>query len=92
MILALCLSPLAQGLEAAAGDTNPPAAETVVLPKSVPDPLEPVNRAVWAFNKGLMRGVIKPTSKVYRRIVVKPVRTGIGNMGKNLNYSRDHDL
>jgi ABC-type transporter lipoprotein component MlaA/pimeloyl-ACP methyl ester carboxylesterase len=41
---------------------------------------------MWAFNKGLMTDVIKPTSKVYRFIVVKPVRTGIGNFGRNLTY------
>jgi ABC-type transporter lipoprotein component MlaA/pimeloyl-ACP methyl ester carboxylesterase len=61
-------------------------AESVVLPKSVPDPLEPLNRAMWSFNKGLMTGVIKPTSRVYRFVVAKPVRTGIGNFGRNLTY------
>jgi len=73
--LALCCSPLVQGQEA-----------TVILPPSVPDPIEPFNRAMWAFNKGLMTDVIKPTSRVYRFVVVKPVRTGIGNFGKNLTY------
>ena len=62
------------------------AAEAVVLPKSVPDPLEPLNRVMWAFNKGLMTDAIKPTGKVYRFVVVKPVRTGIGNFGNNLTY------
>lgn len=62
------------------------ARETVVLPKSVPDPLEPVNRAVWAFNKSLMTSVIKPTSRVYRYVVPEQVRSGIGNFGKNLTY------
>ena len=61
-------------------------AETVVLPKSVPDPIEPFNRVMWGFNKAVMTGVIKPTSRVYRFVVVKPVRTGIGNFGKNLTY------
>ena len=61
-------------------------AETVVLPKSVPDPIEPLNRVMWAFNVGLMTDVIKPTSKVYRFVVVKPIRTGIGNFGRNLTY------
>ncbi len=65
---------------------QPPSAQTVVLPKSVPDPIEPVNRVMWAFNKELMTGVIKPTSRVYRFIVVKPVRTGIGDFGRNLTY------
>ena len=61
-------------------------AEIVVLPKSVPDPIEPFNRIVYAFNKGLMTGVVKPTAKVYRFVVVKPVRTGIGNFGKNITF------
>ena len=61
-------------------------AGVVVLPKSVPDPLEPVNRVVYALNKGIMAGAVKPTAKVYRLIVFKPVRTGIGNFGKNITY------
>jgi ABC-type transporter lipoprotein component MlaA/pimeloyl-ACP methyl ester carboxylesterase len=62
------------------------SAEVVVLPKSVPDPIEPVNRMVYAFNKGVMTELVKPTAKVYRFIVIKPVRTGIGNFGKNITY------
>jgi len=61
-------------------------AEIVVLPKSVPDPLEPLNRVVYSINKGIMTGAVKPTAKVYRFIVIKPVRTGIGNFGKNITY------
>jgi ABC-type transporter lipoprotein component MlaA len=86
LFLSLCLSRFAHGQEPAVAFTNPPAAEPVVLPKSVPDPIEPVNRVMWAFNKELMTGVIKPTSRVYRFVVVKPVRTGIGHFGKNLTY------
>jgi ABC-type transporter lipoprotein component MlaA/pimeloyl-ACP methyl ester carboxylesterase len=82
----LCFALSAQGQERAEGVARVPAAETFSLPKSVPDPLEPVNRIFWEFNKGFMRGVIKPTSRVYRFVVVKPVRTGIGNFGKNLTY------
>ena len=33
-----------------------------------------------------MTDVIKPTSRVYRFVVVKPVRTSIGNFGRNLTY------
>lgn len=96
VVLSLCLLPFAHGQEPVVGFTRPSAAdlsrrsqteaETVVLPKSVPDPIEPFNRVMWAFNKGLMTDVIKPTSKVYRLVVVKPVRTGIGHFGKNLTY------
>jgi len=41
---------------------------------------------VWAFNQAVVTGVVKPTSKVYRFVVVKPVRTRIGNLGRNLTY------
>src|SRR5580658_8291137 len=67
-VLALCLMLPARGQQPSASVTNVPPALTVVLPKSVPDPLEPVNRVLWAFNKGLLSDVIKPTSKVYRLI------------------------
>ncbi|MGA2748536.1 MAG: VacJ family lipoprotein [Verrucomicrobiota bacterium] len=86
MILSLFLFSFARGQASTGGGASPPALPAVLLPKSVPDPIEPVNRAMWAFNKGLMTDIIKPTSGVYRFVVVKPVRTGIGNFGKNLTY------
>ena len=96
VILSLYFSLFANAQESVDSVTNSPAAdlsrrsqteaETVVLPKSVPDPIEPFNRVMWDFNVGLMTDVIKPTSKVYRFVVVKPVRTGIGNFGRNLTY------
>jgi ABC-type transporter lipoprotein component MlaA len=86
VVFALCLASLAHSQESGANFTNSPAAGIVVLPKSVPDPIEPFNRAMWDFNVGLMTDVIKPTSKVYRFVVVKPIRTGIGNFGRNLTY------
>ena len=83
--LSLCASTCARA-QSPSGSTNLPVAARVILPKSVPDPIEPFNRVVWAFNKGLMTDVVKPTSKIYRFVVVKPVRTGIGKFGKNLTY------
>ena len=41
---------------------------------------------MWEFNKALMTDVVMPTSRVYRAVVAKPVRTAIGNFGKNLTY------
>lgn len=61
-------------------------AENVVLPESVPDPIEPLNRVVWGFNKGLMTRVVRPTGRAYRAVVIKPVRTAIGNFGTNITY------
>jgi ABC-type transporter lipoprotein component MlaA len=70
VVPSLYFSLFANRQEAAVGATTPPETETVVLPKSVRYPLEPLNRVIWAFNKGLMTGVIKPTSKVYWFVVV----------------------
>src|SRR3954467_5662106 len=60
--------------------------QKVVLPKGVPDPIEPVNRFVWGINKASMKGVIKPTARIYRFIVRKPVRTAINNFNRNITY------
>src|SRR5690242_3302266 len=84
--LALCLSTFTHGQALIGGVPKSPAAETFVLPASVPDPIEPWNRMMWGLNKSVMIGVVRPTSKVYRFVVVKPVRTGVGNFGRNLTY------
>lgn len=86
MILWACLTSFAHGQQPEGAFTNAPTADVIILPKALPDPLEPVNRVVWAFNKELMATVIKPTSKAYRFVVRKPVRRGIGNFGRNLTY------
>jgi len=62
------------------------AGDSIVLPTGFNDPIEPFNRAMWGFNKGFATWVVRPASKTYRRVVFKPVRTGIGNMGKNLTF------
>jgi ABC-type transporter lipoprotein component MlaA/pimeloyl-ACP methyl ester carboxylesterase len=77
LVLFLCIPLFVRGQQ---------PSQTVVLPKSVPDPIEPFNRAMWAFDKGLLTDVIKPTSMIYRFVVVQPIRTGIGNFGRNLTY------
>ncbi len=41
---------------------------------------------MWDFNMGLMTDIVEPTSRVYRFLVAKPVRTSIGNFGTNLKY------
>src|SRR5580692_4907554 len=56
------------------------AGDDLVLPTTLKDPIEPFNRAMWGFNKGFLAGVVRPASKVYRHVVIKPVRTGIGKM------------
>jgi ABC-type transporter lipoprotein component MlaA/pimeloyl-ACP methyl ester carboxylesterase len=86
LVLSLLRALSADGQGAALVSTNSSVREKVVLPKSVPDPIEPFNRVMWGFNKAVMTGVIRPTSRVYRFVIVKPVRTSIGNFGHNLTY------
>jgi ABC-type transporter lipoprotein component MlaA/pimeloyl-ACP methyl ester carboxylesterase len=63
-----------------------PAGDSIVLPEGFRDPIEPFNRDMWAVNKGFMTYAVRPFSTGYRHVVIKPVRTGIGRMGKNMTY------
>lgn len=56
------------------------------FPDFLGDPIEPVNRGVWAFNRGVLQGVIHPTSKVYRKVVPEPARTSVNHFGRNICY------
>jgi len=85
-LLVALSAPVGRGDAAEAVVGNPPDGEVIVLPRSVPDPIEPFNRCMWALNRELMKDVIKPTSKVYRFVVRKPLRQGIGNFGRNITY------
>lgn len=51
------------------------------------DPFERYNRAVFAFNDGLDRAILKPTAEVYSELP-QPVRTGVGNFFSNLDDFR----
>jgi len=81
-------SALAEPVASAATNASPPslANDSIILPAGLNDPIESFNRAMWGFNKGLLTSVVRPFSRGYRRVVVKPVRTGIGKMGINMTY------
>jgi len=49
-----------------------------------PDPLEPVNRKIYAFNDTVDRAVLKPVATVYKDNVPQPVRTGVTNFFGNV--------
>lgn len=48
------------------------------------DPLEPFNRAMYAFNDDLDRAIIKPVAGWYHDYVPVPIRRSIGNFFRNL--------
>lgn len=51
----------------------------------VNDPLEPVNRAIFAFNEGFLDYVLGPISQVYEELLPAFVREGIRNILFNLS-------
>lgn len=48
------------------------------------DPLEGYNRAMFSFNDGLDKALIKPAAEAYEAVLPAPVRTGVGNVFGNL--------
>lgn len=49
-----------------------------------PDPLEGYNRAIFRFNEGADRWVLKPAAITYQKITPNFIRLGIGNFFSNL--------
>lgn len=48
------------------------------------DPLEPVNRKVYAFNSAVDKAVLKPVAQGYAAVTPRPVRTAVSNFFGNL--------
>ncbi|MGJ8644170.1 MAG: MlaA family lipoprotein [Luteolibacter sp.] len=55
-------------------------------PEVIADPFEPVNRGIGIANSGLILGIIRPTSYIYRSIVPSPARKSVGNFAHNIAY------
>lgn len=85
---------LAASFLASCTTSGPPVRETMaaqtpapaILPDFLEDPIEPLNRGVWGFNRGLLQGVIEPTGRIYQAVVPKPARTSIANFSRNVLY------
>lgn len=87
--------PLAGVASAEPADTGPAAAtpETPVLDEfdqeleaaAIPDPIERVNRGVFAGNRVVDRVVLDPVTRAYGRVVPDPVKRAIGRVFDNLN-------
>ena len=52
------------------------------------DPLEPVNRAMFTFNRNADKYLLKPVAKGYQKITPVPVQRGVSNIFDNLNEPR----
>jgi phospholipid-binding lipoprotein MlaA len=49
------------------------------------DPLEPFNRAMFSFNEGVDRAILKPVATAYRDVTPQPVRTGVTSFFGNIS-------
>lgn len=65
---------------------RPPADDPEALEEFLADndPLQPLNRGVYAVNDVLDRAVLRPVAVAYREVVPQPVRTGLRNVLGNL--------
>lgn len=53
-------------------------------PSQIADPLEPVNRVIFAANLAVDTTVIEPVATLYRDVVPDPARDGVRNFLRNL--------
>ena len=62
--------------------TPPPASDKDALAdfNETNDPLEPANRAIYAFNNGVDTVIMRPVAQAYRALIPAPVRGGIHNV------------
>lgn len=69
---------LALGLAACA--SQPAAEDPADAVAEANDPLEPINRGVFAFNRTLDGLILKPAAIVYRGVLPEDARTGVRNV------------
>lgn len=60
--------------------------EGLYLPDQLNDPIEPINRGVWAVNHGLVQGILVPASRGYRWVIPAGARHSINHFGYNLGF------
>jgi len=66
------------------GSSNP--SDALLMPSTLADPIEPVNRASFVLNEFLFAVAVEPATGAYNAIVPKPARTGIRNFRNNLFF------
>lgn len=81
LVLAASLSIMAAGCASTGGPTT--TAE-VVGGEQINDPMEGMNRGIFAFNEAVDKAVLEPVARGYRYVAPKPVRQGVRNFLRNL--------
>jgi phospholipid-binding lipoprotein MlaA len=75
---------LTAGVSACASNSAPDANAVTVGGEVVHDPLEGMNRGIFAFNEVVDKNVLEPVARGYRWAAPKPVRTSVRNVLRNL--------
>lgn len=57
-----------------------------LLPKTIKDPIEPINRMSFWLNKVLFKYAVNPASKGYKWLIPKGGRKRVTNFHKNITY------
>jgi phospholipid-binding lipoprotein MlaA len=65
--------------------TVPRDPQALAAYKATNDPLEPMNRKIFAFNQDVDRAVLKPLAKGYLKVIPRRGRNGIRNFIDNLH-------
>jgi|SaaInl4_135m_RNA_FD_contig_71_985323_length_1770_multi_3_in_0_out_0_2 phospholipid-binding lipoprotein MlaA len=71
-------------LLAACTATPPTDPEALAAYEEINDPLEPTNRAIFDFNQGFDRALLKPAAEGYREVFPSGVRNSINNVLHNV--------
>lgn len=74
------------GLQVGACAHAPPKSDSAAYAdyQQANDPLEPMNKAIFAFNMGMDKILVRPVTKTYLKVVPKPARRGLTNFIANL--------
>ncbi len=74
------------GTESADLKENPEGEGEKKEQTTIPDPLEPFNRAMFHFNDKLYFWLLKPVAQGYNKVVPEPARVGVQNFFSNLGF------
>jgi phospholipid-binding lipoprotein MlaA len=80
-VLVLAAGTLFSGCASAPDPSNP---EALAEYRQINDPLEPANRAIFAFNRAIDAVILKPLATLYREFTPKVFQEAISNILANL--------
>ncbi|MCH2378885.1 MAG: MlaA family lipoprotein [Pedosphaera sp.] len=60
--------------------------DSLLMPATLHDPLEPVNRLTFALDKTLFTFALEPATRGYNAVLPEPARVGLKNFRNNLFY------